>query len=109
MWQLNPEPRTRVPTTTHSVSNGSRVGVRVGRYGRPHGVATCASRVLHYAFWFGFEERTGCLADSGRLAQLGERRVRNAEVGSSILPPSTTFPEEILQLREWVGTRVHAL
>ena len=28
---------------------------------------------------------------SGRLAQLGERRVRNAEVGSSSLLPSTTF------------------
>ena len=28
---------------------------------------------------------------SGRLAQLGERRVRNAEVGSSILLPSTNF------------------
>src|SRR5262249_13033813 len=29
---------------------------------------------------------------SGRLAQLGERRVRNAEVRSSILLPSTKFP-----------------
>jgi hypothetical protein len=29
----------------------------------------------------------------GRLAQLGERRVRNAEAGSSILPPSTTISE----------------
>ncbi len=29
--------------------------------------------------------------NSGRLAQLGERRVRNAEVGSSILPPSTNL------------------
>ena len=28
---------------------------------------------------------------SGRLAQLGERRVRNAEVRSSILLPSTKF------------------
>ena len=28
---------------------------------------------------------------SGRLAQLGERRVRNAEVRSSILLPSTNF------------------
>src|SRR5207344_93632 len=28
---------------------------------------------------------------SGRLAQLGERRVRNAEVGSSSLLPSTKF------------------
>src|SRR5690348_14079131 len=28
---------------------------------------------------------------SGRLAQLGERRVRNAEVGSSSLLPSTSF------------------
>src|SRR6266853_1032545 len=27
----------------------------------------------------------------GRLAQLGERRVRNAEAGSSILLPSTNF------------------
>ena len=30
----------------------------------------------------------------GRLAQLGERRVRNAEAGSSILPPSTTFTRQ---------------
>ena len=29
---------------------------------------------------------------SGRLAQLGERCVRNAEVGGSIPPPSTNFP-----------------
>ena len=27
--------------------------------------------------------------ESGRLAQLGERRVRNAEAGGSIPPPST--------------------
>src|SRR5436190_8412224 len=33
---------------------------------------------------------------SGRLAQLGERRVRNAEVGSSSLLPSTTlFPTRL--------------
>jgi hypothetical protein len=30
---------------------------------------------------------------SGRLAQLGERRVRNAEVGSSSLLPSTNLPK----------------
>src|SRR5215207_11033992 len=33
--------------------------------------------------------RLGNINMSGRLAQLGERRVRNAEAGSSILPPST--------------------
>jgi hypothetical protein len=33
-------------------------------------------------------------AGPGRLAQLGERRVRNAEVRSSILLPSTKFPTE---------------
>ena len=31
------------------------------------------------------------LARIGRLAQLGERCVRNAEVGGSIPPPSTKF------------------
>src|SRR5262249_35427201 len=31
---------------------------------------------------------------SGRLAQLGERRVRNAEVGSSSLLPSTNFLQQ---------------
>ena len=31
---------------------------------------------------------------SGRLAQLGERRVRNAEVRSSILLPSTNFSNQ---------------
>jgi hypothetical protein len=30
----------------------------------------------------------------GRLAQLGERSVRNAEVGSSILLPSTNFRQK---------------
>ena len=58
----------------------------------PRAVARRANRVLDYGFWFGFEERTECLADSGRLAQLGERRVRNAEVASSILAPSTILP-----------------
>jgi hypothetical protein len=33
---------------------------------------------------------------SGRLAQLGERRVRNAEVRSSILLPSTNFPTSVM-------------
>ena len=44
----------------------------------------------------GFEsERPGANnLQSGRLAQLGERRVRNAEVGSSILPPSTNIPHK---------------
>src|SRR5204863_4443687 len=38
----------------------------------------------------GRENRRGTIRDSsGRLAQLGERRVRNAEVGSSSLLPST--------------------
>ena len=32
---------------------------------------------------------------SGRLAQLGERCVRNAEVGGSIPPSSTNFPLSI--------------
>jgi hypothetical protein len=36
----------------------------------------------------------------GRLAQLGERRVRNAEVGSSSLLPSTSFPWQFLQIRQ---------
>ena len=49
--------------------------------------------MLHSMFVLalGFEsERPGAhTLHSGRLAQLGERRVRNAEVGSSILPPST--------------------
>ena len=41
--------------------------------------------------------RIGLLGDlrtRGRLAQLGERRVRNAEVRSSILLPSTNFPQQ---------------
>src|ERR1700722_8870079 len=33
-----------------------------------------------------------CSVDRGRLAQLGERCVRNAEVGGSIPPPSTNSP-----------------
>ena len=51
--------------------------------------------MLHSMFVLalGFEsERPGAhTLHSGRLAQLGERRVRNAEVGSSILPPSTNI------------------
>ena len=35
--------------------------------------------------------RTPGLTESGAVAQLGERRVRNAKVGSSILLRSTTF------------------
>jgi hypothetical protein len=35
--------------------------------------------------------RSGTITQSGRLAQLGERRVRNAEVASSILAPSTSL------------------
>ncbi len=36
---------------------------------------------------------------SGRLAQLGERRVRNAEAGSSILPPSTNTFQQCRDVR----------
>src|SRR5262245_23500226 len=36
---------------------------------------------------------------SGRLAQLGERRVRNAEVGSSSLLPSTKILQYFSNLR----------
>src|SRR3954464_2684856 len=46
--------------------------------------------------------KTACYTDdspSGRLAQLGERRVRNAEVTSSSLVPSTTNPPVIPQNR----------
>src|SRR3981081_4303863 len=35
----------------------------------------------------------------GRLAQLGERCVRNAEAGGSIPPPSTKFPTLIVSAR----------
>ena len=38
----------------------------------------------------GFAPEARASFGSGRLAQLGERRVRNAEVASSILAPSTT-------------------
>ena len=38
-------------------------------------------------------------SESGRLAQLGERRVRNAEVGSSSLLPSTKFPQYFYEFR----------
>jgi hypothetical protein len=40
------------------------------------------------------------LNDIGRLAQLGERRVRNAEVGSSSLLPSTRKPQQTSQQTE---------
>jgi hypothetical protein len=39
-------------------------------------------------------ERVALSVQSGRLAQLGERRVRNAEVGSSSLLPSTKIAQE---------------
>ena len=37
-------------------------------------------------------------SQDGRLAQLGERCVRNAEVGSSSLLPSTKFTQKICKL-----------
>jgi hypothetical protein len=37
-----------------------------------------------------------CCAPSGDVAQLGERRVRNAKVGSSILLVSTGPPRDLL-------------
>jgi hypothetical protein len=42
-------------------------------------------------------------ARRGRLAQLGERRVRNAEVRSSILLPSTNFSPLIIADGHRVG------
>src|SRR5688572_25009552 len=39
----------------------------------------------------------GVTPENGRLAQLGERCVRNAEVASSILAPSTIFEHHRLQ------------
>ena len=45
-------------------------------------------------------------ARRGRLAQLGERRVRNAEVRSSILLPSTNFSPLIIADGHSVGDRV---
>ena len=54
-----------------------------------------AKRVLNFGF---VHERSDLavqpgtnITQSGRLAQLGERRVRNAEVASSILAPSTNL------------------
>jgi hypothetical protein len=38
--------------------------------------------------------------NSGRLAQLGERRVRNAEAGGSIPPPSTKPYFNLLQNKD---------
>jgi hypothetical protein len=37
-------------------------------------------------------QRFRAQGNRGRLAQLGERRVRNAEAGGSIPPPSTNDP-----------------
>ena len=36
----------------------------------------------------------------GGVAQLGERRVRNAKVGSSILLLSTTMPGNMMQVKK---------
>jgi hypothetical protein len=41
----------------------------------------------------------GLHTESGRLAQLGERCVRNAEVGGSIPPPSTNFSSKRARFR----------
>ena len=43
---------------------------------------------------------------SGRLAQLGERRVRNAEVGGSIPPPSTNNTGSIPETWETLSERM---
>ena len=95
------------------LDDGADDGVQAGRvaaagedadaFDRRHAAATIAnarsvgalraakSRVL----------QTSRVPPSGRLAQLGERRVRNAEVGSSILLPSTNlftvFPVSIFR------------
>ena len=45
-------------------------------------------------------------ASHGVVAQLGERRVRNAKVGSSILLHSTNFPEKEDRERVGLGTLV---
>ena len=55
------------------------IGLRVTLRGRPLADQRTSDRVGHDVFSL----------SNGRLAQLGERRVRNAEVGSSSLLPST--------------------
>src|SRR5207245_3229080 len=45
-------------------------------------------------------------ASHGVVAQLGERRVRNAKVGSSILLHSTTYPQETPRRLGAIGAQV---
>ena len=53
----------------------------------PLGVATGANRVLHYAFWFGFEERTGCPCRQWAASSAG-RAPRSQRGGREFDPPA---------------------
>ena len=74
---------------------GHRMEPNSGRK-RPFARCTCANVHAKLLFEFSAASRGIQISTttSGRLAQLGERRVRNAEVGSSILPPSTKIPHQ---------------
>jgi hypothetical protein len=88
-WKVGKELRDSLPVMCHDKSGKSadesetvRVRVDAGLAARRRGVAMAESRMVQSGFGF------------GRLAQLGERRVRNAEVTSSSLVSSTKTLEE---------------